>query len=149
MATNTRFYRRGFHTYGVVNLCSVNLLMKAVVLEDVVLHLVQLIYYLIDHPASQPGPSCSPSCGAPSRQPPWVRGWSRLSPLETSIRGCPPSWEDVMDRDGDGGRPYGGWTIFVDDDNYHIIMTSAPSCRISFSPSTLVHTALCNILIRW
>ena len=42
MATNTRFYRRGFHTYGVVNLCSVNLLMKAVVLEDVVLHLVQL-----------------------------------------------------------------------------------------------------------
>ena len=104
------------------------------------------LYYLIDHPASQPGPSCSPSCGAPSRQPPWVRGWSRLSPLETSTRGCPPSWEDVMDRDGDGGRPYGGWTIFVDDDNYHIIMTSAPSCRISFSPSTLVHTALCNIL---
>ena len=42
MATNKMFYRRGFHIYGVVNLCSVNLLMKAVVLEDVVLHLVQL-----------------------------------------------------------------------------------------------------------
>ena len=42
MATNKMFYRRGFHIYDVVNLCSVNLLMKAVVLEDVVLHLVQL-----------------------------------------------------------------------------------------------------------
>ena len=61
---------------------------------------------LIDHPALQPGPSCSPSCGAPSRQPPWVRGWSRLSPLETSTRGCRPSSEDVMDGDGDGGRPW-------------------------------------------
>ena len=43
MATNKRFYRRGFHIKGVVNLCSVNLLMKAVVLEDVVLHLVEVV----------------------------------------------------------------------------------------------------------